>query len=53
MEDAGFVVSVVKLSAIWGGAPADSKKYLAGGQHAHRRSYEIDPERVPIVRVKC
>jgi hypothetical protein len=53
MEDAAFVVSVVKLSAIWGGAPADSKKYVAGGQHAHRRSYEIDPQRVPIVGVKC
>src|SRR6267378_1870852 len=53
MEDAALVVSVVKFSAIWGGAPADSNKYLAGGQHAHRRSYEIDPERVPIVRVKC
>jgi hypothetical protein len=52
MEDAGFVVSVVKFRAIWGGAPADSKKYLAGGQHTHRRSYEIDPERAPIVRVK-
>jgi hypothetical protein len=53
MEDAAFGVSVMKFSAIWGGAPADSKKYLASGQHAYRRSYEIDPERVPIVRVKC
>jgi thioredoxin reductase (NADPH) len=47
------LAALVKFSTIWGGAPADSKKYLAGGQHAHRRSYEIDPERVPIVRVKC
>jgi hypothetical protein len=53
MEDAAFMVSVVKFGAIWGGTPADSKKYLAGGLHARRRSYEIDPERVPIVCVQC
>lgn len=52
-EDAAFVVSVVKFGAIRGGAPADSKKSLAGGHHADRRSYEIDPERMPIVRVQC
>jgi hypothetical protein len=34
MEDAAFVVNMVKFGAIWGGAPADSKKYFAGGQHA-------------------
>ena len=51
MEDAALVVSVVKFGAIGGGAPTDSKKYLAGGQHTQRRSDEIDPQRVPIVGV--
>jgi len=32
MKDAAFVVSVVKFSAIWGGAPTDSKKHLTGGR---------------------
>jgi hypothetical protein len=43
MEDAAFVVGVVKFGAIGNGATADSKKYLSSGQHAYRRSHEIDP----------
>ena len=43
MKDAAFVVGVVKLGAIGSGAVADSKKYLASGQHTQRRSQEIDP----------
>jgi hypothetical protein len=51
MEDAAFVVGVVKFSAVWSDAPTDSKKYLRGGQHAYRRCDEIDPEGVPITSV--
>src|SRR5215472_1647835 len=42
-EDAGFEVGVVKFGAIGTGAFADSEKYFGGGQHAQRRSHEIDP----------
>jgi hypothetical protein len=48
MEDAAFVVGVVKFGAVWSDAPTDSKKC---GQHAYRRCDEIDPEGVPITSV--
>src|ERR1700729_4356551 len=51
MEDAAFVIDVVKLSAVWSDAPTDSKKRLSGGQHAYRRCDEIDPEDMPITSV--
>ena len=53
VEDAAFVIGVVKFGATRSGAMVDSKKYLTSGQHAYRRSYEIDPYRVPVVRVNC
>jgi len=34
MEDAAFVIGVVKFSAVWSDAPTDSKKCLSGCQHA-------------------
>jgi len=48
MEDAAFVIGVVKFNAVRSDAPTDSKKCLSGGQHAYRRCDEIDPEGVPI-----
>ena len=51
MEDAAFVVGVVKFSAVRSGAPTDSKKCLSGHQHAYRRCDEIDPEGVPVTSV--
>jgi hypothetical protein len=51
MENAAFVIGVVKSSAVWSDAPTDSKKCLSGHQHAYRRCDEIDPEGVPITSV--
>ena len=51
MEDAAFVIGVVKFSAVWSDAPTNSKKCLSGSQHAYRRCDEIDPEGVPITSV--
>jgi hypothetical protein len=51
MENAAFVIGVVKFSAVWRDAPTDSKKCLSGGQHAYRRCDEIDPEGMPITSV--
>jgi len=53
MEDAAFVIGVVKFSAVWSDAPADSKKCLSGRQHAHGRSYEIYPQGMPTVGLNC
>ena len=44
MEDATFVIGLVKFRGVWSDAPTDSKKCLSGRQHAHRRNNEIDPE---------
>jgi len=53
MEDAAFVIGVVKFSAVRSYAPTDSKKCLSGRQHAHRRSDEIDPQGIPTVGLNC
>src|SRR6202043_1508434 len=42
IEDAAFVIGVMKFSAVWSDALTDSKKCLSGGQHAHCRCDEID-----------
>jgi hypothetical protein len=51
-KDAALVVSVVKFGAKRDGSLPESKEYLAGDHHTDRRSYEINPEGVPIVGVK-
>src|SRR5579872_248454 len=45
-------VSQPKGSLQWVGSLPASEKYLATDDHADRRSYEIDPESVPIVGVE-
>ena len=52
MKDAALVVSVVKFGAKWDGSLPESNEYLARDQHTDRRSYEINPEGVPIAGVK-
>jgi hypothetical protein len=53
MEDAAFVIGVVKFGAVWSDALTDSNKCLSGRQHAHRRSDEIDPQGMPPVGLNC
>jgi len=53
MEDAAFVIGVVKFGALWSDAPTDSKKCLSGRQHAGRRGDEIDPQGMPTIGLNC
>ena len=53
VKDTELVVSVVKFGTKWEGSLPASEKYLAADDHTNRRSYEIDPECMPIVGVKC
>ena len=52
MEDGAVFIAVVKFGTVWSDAPTHPKKHLSGYQHPHRRTYEIDPEGVPIAGVK-
>ena len=48
MKDAAFVVGVVELPAIRSDTAPSAEKNLTGHQHSHRRSNEVNPERLPV-----
>ena len=53
VKNTTFVVGVVEFGAIRSGAPANVQKDFARAEHAHRRCYEVNPNRLLVAGTKC
>src|SRR5215831_7178563 len=53
VKNTTFVVGVVELGAIRTGAPANVQKDFPRAEHAQRRCYEVNPNRMPVAGSKC
>jgi hypothetical protein len=53
VKNTAFVVSVVEFGAIRSDATANFQKHFGCAEHAQGGCYEINPQRMPVIGMKC
>ena len=52
-KNTALVVSVVEFGAIRSDAATNLQKYFGCAEHAQGGCYEINPQRMPVIGIKC